>query len=69
MEAPGREPRVVDVQVTPLLDAHGALIGVSMTFADASRVQELQSINEELCERSDSLNHVIRVCLSGKPSW
>jgi two-component system CheB/CheR fusion protein len=33
---------VVDVQVTPLLDAHGASIGVSVTFADASRVQELQ---------------------------
>lgn len=41
-QAHGRDPRVVDVQVTPLLDAHGALMGVSITFADASRVQELQ---------------------------
>jgi two-component system CheB/CheR fusion protein len=37
-----REPRSLDVQVTPLCDAQGRLLGCSVTFADASRVQELQ---------------------------
>jgi two-component system CheB/CheR fusion protein len=32
----------VDVQVTPLFDSQGRGLGVSVTFADASREQELQ---------------------------
>jgi len=37
-----REPRSLDVQVTPLVDPQGRALGSSVTFADASRVQELQ---------------------------
>jgi two-component system CheB/CheR fusion protein len=38
----GREARCLDVQVTPLFDPGGALLGSSITFTDVSRVQELQ---------------------------
>jgi len=36
------EPRTLDVQVTPLFDHQGRGLGASVTFADASRIQELQ---------------------------
>jgi two-component system CheB/CheR fusion protein len=42
IEGIDREPRSLDVQVTPLFDLHGCGLGTSVTFADASRVQELQ---------------------------
>jgi two-component system CheB/CheR fusion protein len=42
LEGGDREPRSLDVQVTPLFDLHGRGLGASVTFADASRVQELQ---------------------------
>ncbi|PYR32985.1 MAG: chemotaxis protein CheR [Acidobacteria bacterium] len=38
----GREARCLEVQVTPLFDPGGALLGSSITFTDVSRVQELQ---------------------------
>jgi two-component system CheB/CheR fusion protein len=39
----GRErPRSLDVQVTPLFDDQGRLLGTSLSFFDASRVEELQ---------------------------
>jgi two-component system CheB/CheR fusion protein len=34
--------RTLDVQVTPLFDMHGHVLGTSVSFADASRVDELQ---------------------------
>jgi two-component system CheB/CheR fusion protein len=41
-EGHDHEPRSLDVQVTPLFDPQGRGLGASVTFADASRVQELQ---------------------------
>jgi two-component system CheB/CheR fusion protein len=41
-EAFGRQPRSLDVQVTPLLDPQGHRLGASVTFADSTRVLELQ---------------------------
>src|SRR5712691_5810237 len=41
-EAHGRDARSLDVQVTPLFDAQGRVLGASITFSDASRVRELQ---------------------------
>jgi two-component system, chemotaxis family, CheB/CheR fusion protein len=41
-DAREREPRALDVQVTPLFDAQGRLLGSSVSFTDVSRVQELQ---------------------------
>jgi two-component system CheB/CheR fusion protein len=38
----GRETRFVDIQVIPIHDASGRMLGVSVSFADVSRVQELQ---------------------------
>jgi two-component system CheB/CheR fusion protein len=38
----GRQARSLDVQVTPLLDQHGHMLGASVTFADTTRVLELQ---------------------------
>ena len=40
-EAHGRDSRSLDVQVTPLFDAQGRVLGASITFSDASRVLEL----------------------------
>jgi two-component system CheB/CheR fusion protein len=37
-----RDPRSLDVQVTPLFDAQGQVLGASVSFSDASRVEELQ---------------------------
>jgi two-component system CheB/CheR fusion protein len=37
-----RGARRLDVQVTPLFDAQGRVLGTSVTFADASRLHELQ---------------------------
>ena len=42
LEGRDSEPRTLDVQVTPLFDPQGRGLGASVTFADASRVQELQ---------------------------
>ena len=42
LEGHDHEPRSLDVQVTPLFDPQGRGLGASVTFADASRVQELQ---------------------------
>jgi two-component system CheB/CheR fusion protein len=42
LKGPDGEPRTLDVQVTPLVDLQGRGLGASVTFADASRVQELQ---------------------------
>jgi two-component system CheB/CheR fusion protein len=41
-DAREREPRTLDVQVTPLFDPQGRLLGSCVSFADASRVRELQ---------------------------
>ena len=41
-EAHGREARSLDVQVTPLFDPQGRVLGASITFSDATRVVELQ---------------------------
>lgn len=41
-DAVHREPRYYDIHVAPLTDDGGRTIGVSITFADVSRVQELQ---------------------------
>jgi two-component system CheB/CheR fusion protein len=38
----GNEPRSLDVQVTPLVDLQGRSFGTSVTFADTSRVHELE---------------------------
>jgi two-component system CheB/CheR fusion protein len=50
--APGGEPRWLDVQVTPLSDVGGALIGASISFSDvtaAKRLQrDLEHANQEL---------------------
>jgi two-component system CheB/CheR fusion protein len=37
-----RDSRSLDVQVTPLFDAQGRVLGASVSFADASRVEDLQ---------------------------
>jgi two-component system CheB/CheR fusion protein len=37
-----RDSRSLDVQVTPLFDAQGHVLGASVSFADASRVEDLQ---------------------------
>jgi two-component system CheB/CheR fusion protein len=42
LEARDREARSLDVQVTPLFDPQGRVVGTSVTFIDASRVEELQ---------------------------
>jgi two-component system CheB/CheR fusion protein len=42
LEGRDSEARTLDVQVTPLFDSQGRGLGASVTFADASRVQELQ---------------------------
>jgi two-component system CheB/CheR fusion protein len=42
IEAKGAEPRSLDVQVTPLFDAQGRVLGVSVSLSDSSRVLELQ---------------------------
>ena len=41
-DAPGREPRFVDVHVTALNGHNGRPVGVSVSFVDVSRQQELQ---------------------------
>ena len=41
-DAASRDPRCLDVQVAPLFDPGGTLLGSSITFNDVSRVQELQ---------------------------
>jgi two-component system CheB/CheR fusion protein len=50
--APGGETRWLDVQVVPLIDNSGAVLGASVTFADVSaakRLQrELEHANQEL---------------------
>jgi two-component system CheB/CheR fusion protein len=42
IERAGREPSLIDVQVTPLFDAAGKVLGTTVTFTDTSRVQQLQ---------------------------
>ncbi len=41
-DAPGRMPKFFEVQVVPIINGGGRLIGVSLTFGDITRVQELQ---------------------------
>ena len=41
-DSPGRETRFVDVHVLPAANGGGRLMGVSITFVDVSRVQDLQ---------------------------
>ena len=38
----GRETRFLDVSIVPLLDGGGRTLGISISFTDVSRVQELQ---------------------------
>jgi len=40
---PGREPRFYDVHIVPLFDETSRAVGISIMFADVSRVQELQT--------------------------
>jgi two-component system CheB/CheR fusion protein len=40
----GREPRYFDVSAVPLVDEAGLIIGVSVSFCDVTRVQELQAL-------------------------
>ncbi len=42
-DAPTRERRWFDVQIVPLAEGSGRPIGISVTFSDVSRVQELQN--------------------------
>ena len=41
-QVPGREPRFLDVSIVPLLDGGGRALGISISFTDVTRVQELQ---------------------------
>jgi len=41
-DAPGRAPKFFEVYVVPIINGGGRLLGVSLTFGDITRVQELQ---------------------------
>jgi two-component system CheB/CheR fusion protein len=42
-DGPGRNARFVDIDVVPVHDGGGRAVGVSVSFSDVSRVQELQA--------------------------